>query len=955
MKVFLNGLFILIMGQVAHAKGILATVSQIGDTVHLEFQGLNLWDYDIEKKTQKNKLLFFFGVPPLSRTSVEMLEKWKSPLIEGLSVSHNGVDGKDVISVKFAQTNVEAFDYLTDQPPRLIIDMYRDPLVPEAVSSKRVKSARREYKQEINENKNKLKSKSEFLDEKKKEQRQPSSTDFLDIKTPSVLSAGASLSKGKTVEEKDESGGKESGIFDAGDPRFERFEIKDYEIQEDSIIASRENYYINFPMLRIENDQLAQLQASQPIYEIIPDDGSDENKQSRLMIKLYQNKRYNVFIKAIEWFNKKFPNSKYDEMLRFVWADAHFSLWIQNRDVKDFDSAMTRYRQAIEKYPKSVLMERTQLLMGFASLDRGDYLGTLRLFQKHIQDLPKSVNRDLARLAIADALLKLSQYSDAEKLYGDIANESDPNQIISKKHQIAAAYMVGDVIYKQGETTNANDQDDLLKKAIELYKSALNKYPKESGDYPNAFYNQAAAYFKLRQPKEAIRVYLDFLKKFPNHEYAGYAMTRVGELLDMMGAEKSRAIGAYLETQFRYGNNPSSLVARLRLLLSRMKDMRQKELDKAIADVSEMIKESHLPDIGQFSHVLISDGYSNRGEYGKAIEYLVQYYQAHPTTANTAMLNSLIIKNINLEIKSFVKDGKFIEALRAHSKYADNRLKNSDRIDTKYNVAMAFEQAGVFSEAEKLYRNSLNQMLSLKGTKDEKARSIFERLPSTDQVELRLAKVYMQLGDNAQSYEHMKSIGKPELLSEKEQIERIQVGAYLLERKGELASAARHLVELIKTWSGVPQLIVDPYFQLANIEDKLGKKNDAIESLRKIDQLMTESENKISIEVHYKALKKMGDLFFEQGQMDESLSVYEKLLKLYEDKYQLPSIRYRVGQIYFSRGELQKSAEYWNLLKNQKNSEFWYKLSQEQLKNFEWSNDYKKYIKRIPAMSEKKL
>jgi hypothetical protein len=28
-------------------------------------------------------------------------------------------------------------------------------------------------------------------------------------------------------------------------------------------------------------------------------------------------------------------------------------------------------------------------------------------------------------------------------------------------------------------------------------------------------------------------------------------------------------------------------------------------------------------------------------------------------------------------------------------------------------------------------------------------------------------------------------------------------------------------------------------------------------------------------------------------------------------------------------------------------------MAQEQLKNSEWQNDYKKYIKRIPAMSER--
>ena len=938
MRFIIIGLLALVISQSAQAAGVTAEFSQVGESLHLEFKGLNQWDYNIDKKLDKTSTTFEIEIPHLSEPGVMALKQWKNPLVESMNIRHDGADGKDVVAIKIKSKNLEAFDYLTDQPSRLIIDIYESPanLKPaktEAAAVPVVDAPKKDVKKKT------------LAVTTKKAKRAPSSADFLAINNQGPIEAsGGTTEAGVSKSLKDEE--KLSGIFDGGDPNFERFQIKDYEIKEDSIIASRENYYIDFPMLRTESDELTRLRAKAPVYEVTPED-TDENKQVRLLITLFENKRYNVFIKAVDWFTKKYPESKYGEIVRYMWADTHFNMWMQTRDPNDFDLAMTRYRQAIDKNPQSLLMERTRMLMGFASLDRGDYLGTLRLFQQHIRELPDSPNKDIARMAIADAFLKLGSFKDSEDMYHEIEKGAS-----DKKYQIAAAFMVGDVAYQNCLSALSNEQNQFLEKSIEQYKSALAKYPEGAKDYPNALYNQAAANFKLGKPREAMRTYIDFLKMFPSHDYAGYAMTRVGELLDMMGADKSRSVGAYLETQFRYGENPSSLVARLRLVSSRMHNMKQKELDRAIEDITAMAKKSGLPNIEQFSNVLISDGFASRGEYENAIKLLVKYYQAHPTTADRQLIDNRIVKNINSEIKTLVDDGKYIQALRVHNQYADNRLKGSDRVDTMFNVGRAFEQAGVFNEAEKLYRDSLNKMIALKGTKDEKQRNIFERLPSIDEVELRLASTELQLGQNVPAYEHMKAIKNPEALTETQQIERVQLGSKLYEGKGDLNSATRYLVELINQWKGIPALVADPYLQLADLEIKQGKKDDAVQSLQKIDQMMKDSQNTVPSYVHYKALEQLGNIYFEKNQTPKAIETYERLLKLYEGSKPLASIRYKLGNIYFQKGELQKAADTWNGLKNEK-STVWYDLAQEQLKNSDWNNEYKKYIKRIPAMSER--
>jgi tetratricopeptide (TPR) repeat protein len=290
-----------------------------------------------------------------------------------------------------------------------------------------------------------------------------------------------------------------------------------------------------------------------------------------------------------------------------------------------------------------------------------------------------------------------------------------------------------------------------------------------------------------------------------------------------------------------------------------------------------------------------------------------------------------------------------MDGLKTHNTFADSWLKSSDRIDTKFWVGKAFELAGVFAESSKLYRDVLNKVYALKGTKTGLERNIFEKLPSTDDLHLRLAASEFSQGKWNQAYDQLKEIQKPEALSEREQIERVQMGAALLEKKGEPEFALRYLAELIKTWKGVPSLVAGPYFDAGEIEIKLGKPEDALKSFKRVDELMKDS-GQVSPLVHAKALEKIAQIHLGKKQPDQALPVLEKLLNTYEKTRPLASLRYKMGLIYFEKGQVQKAAEVWADLKTEKTA-FWNKLAEEQLKGSEWGDEYKKYMKRIPAMS----
>jgi tetratricopeptide (TPR) repeat protein len=916
-----------------------------GDTLHLELSGNAQWQYQLKKEAIKGSDYFKLVVDPLTEGARKKLSEFKNEIVQEITVTQNVSDGKDQISFKFKSGSTDAFDYLTDQPSRLIVDFF--PAVKKANTTKApasnakkadsnplpkktpaVKTAANEKAKKDEAEDQDTNSASEEITAEfaSSDQRKPATTDILTLGPQAAIESTVTEQTKRNV-----------GILDGGDPNFERFSIQDYEIKEDSIIASQENVYLDFPTLRVSDKLLETILAKQPVYQIHPQD-DEENKQARLLQTLYQNKRYNVFLKTVEWFMEKFPESKYDEMIRYMWADSHFAIWQESRNTNEFDLAMLRYRQVTDKYPNSNLVERTSMLMGFATYDRGDYLGALRLFQNHLKTKTNSPNAEIAKLAMAEALLKLNKYDESLRAYADVEKEARQD-----KHKIKATFSKGDVFYQKGD----------FEGAIQHYQEAIAKYPNELTNYPNALYNQGAAYFWLGKYKQSLGVYNEFLKKFSSHEYAGYALTRVGELLDILGADKSKVVGAYLETYFRYGETPGAVVARLRLLSSRMPTMKPKELERAVNDIESLAKDSTLSKIEQFAKVMIADGYAKRGDYQKSVGLMIKYYQANPTTADTQLLVNRIVKFINEDLRDRVRQGKFIDALKLHNQFATTWLKGANRMDTKYNVGKAFEQAGVYSEAESLFKDTLNKLYSIKGTQAEKERNVFEQLPATDEINLRLASVTYAQNKYTQAYEFLRAIKNPEKLSEADQVERVVIASDILEKRGDNQTALRYLTELVKTWSGVPKLVADPYFNLAKLEIKMNQKNEAIESLKKINQLMMDSGS-VNEAVHADSLQKLSELYEEKGQFDEAAAVYEQLLEKYEKKRPISSIRYRLGKIHFEKGEIQKASTIWAPLKEEKN-DFWYKLSQERLKGSEWSENYKKYIRRIPAMENSEV
>lgn len=930
-------LSIFISAQFVQAQVTVET-SRIGDATHFEFRGASEWKYDI-KREGKNGETIVLRVPALKPEDAQKLKSLRDSLITSVQINDKAIDNS--MELKFsvgAQTDF--FDYIADQPSRLIVDFFpKEPKEQVKVQTPEPLPVK--------------------LPEKKTQTpapRKPAGSDLV-VTVKSELPPAPSLAE-QISSRKDFN----HGIFDGGDPEFQRFAVKDYEIKEDSIIASRANYYLPFPMLDLGVPHLSAILSVPPTYEIVAND-TRVNKEARILLRLFSEKKRAVFLKAANEFLKENPDSPYDEVIRYMLADAHYDVWLASGSTQDFDSAMNQYLALTEKYPESPMTQRTLLLMGYSYLDRGDSFGALKMFERFTRMFPNSKYIDRVRLSTASAYLKINRYDDAYSLLDDI----EKNGKTAKGRQ-EAAFRKGDVFFRKKE----------YEEAIKQYQGAIARHPTVANDYPNAWYNIAEAEFLLGKYRKSIDDYRTFLRKFPDHEYGGYAMTRIGELFGIFGVEKERAMGAFRESFFRYRSTPGAGIARIRMLTEKMPQMKEKELASAIKEIQEITdrfsgqaaakeaevtrlvpkegdrpayRKLELPGIGEFSALLVADGYTARKDYDTAARELIKFHQKNPNSAIKDKFISRIVNNISYGIKAAVDRGDFMDALNRFAKNSPVWLKNTQRVDVCYNVGRAYELAGVFKEAAKVYEDCLKRSTSLKDKAAERQRDIVERPPNADAIRLRIAAVEAKDGRYAEAETVLKKISKNAVLSESEQIEHAEIAAEIAEARGQSKVARQYLEDLIKYWKGDKKLTSPLHLRIARLQAEAGELKSASEHLEKIVDWRKEDSASISDDVHASALETLGDIFVKRGMRKEAAATYRELLETYESSRPLASIRYRLGQLLYQDGDLKGAESVWSAL-NSDEDNIWQRLAAEQMESAKWQNEYKKYLERIPAAAE---
>lgn len=906
------------------AQTVQGDISRVGDATHLEFRGLSQWDYELTSEADNKVVL---TVPAFDKKTEVSLQTWTGQFIDGIEIQKNGSDGRYRVVFRLSDKDVESFNYQTDDPSRLIIDFFKQVNPKEETASVKNKATLSQSKVRKKNRKSVGKTKT----------KQGDYTKYERLTNGERKPAGELDPKYEYFEAKakKESEFPKRGAFDGGDPDFSRFRMKDYEVKEDSIIASRQNFYIRFPMLKMPTSQLPLFLESRPEY-VIKKNNTRENKEARLLLQLYKKGRFALFFKTYRYFKDKYPNSTYNEIIHHLAAEIHFDRYLKDGNLKAYNQSRDIYTKLLEDFPDSPLSERTDLILAYAELERGNGIATLQKFQSFLEKYPKTEHRDQARKSIAAGYLTLNKYEDALKVYTELSKTA-----VDKVQGIESYFRIGDVHFQKRDYA----------KAIKAYESALKVHPEYESRFPNAHYNMGEAHFWMGNYKKALDHYVEFLSRFPSHSHGGYAMTRIGENMDILGADRRDVMGAYLESYFRYRDNPGAKVARVRMLSQRMKGMKEKELEKALAEIGKIADDSNLPRIREFVTLMMADGFDKREEHKRAMDLLITYYQKNPTSTDLKFFRKKILGSIAEVLRQKVNSQEFLSALEFNGDYKKTWLRNSDRMDIPYFLGRAYEQAGVFSEAHAIYSDTLSKLNSIKGTSEDRERRVTEHLPTLDEIQLRVAKTYIQMRQFKEAQSLLKKINGQKLRSEQEKIELVQAQADVAEERGLLGAAKKYLSVLEESWKGQPGLVAPVILRLASLQEKTGELVDAIQSIEKIEE-MKKSEILKSDELWAETLQQKAGVLEKQGKALAAVETYMDLLRGYEDKRPLSSIRYRAGRLLYDKGDVKGAEKIWETIDSETQPMF-RRLADERLRDAEWQNDYKRYINRIPAMSDK--
>ncbi len=889
---------------------IAVKMKSMKDATHIEITGLSEWRYDLRRDPKNDTYrttIQFTGVKPEEVAALNSLRDRRVKYVEVIE----GINGDALVEFRLSNNDIGMFDYQTESPTTLVLDIYREEPVKkfEAPGPSHIKGE--------------LATLVSKARPKKLQKRKLASIENPEIGTQGQLPLKQTPNQNLKIK---------YGIFDGGDQDLNRFKIEDKDIDELAVIRSQENIYLHFPELNIDHSYLKDLLA-QPAGYGVPEREDDENLQVRLIFKFKNEGKPALGLRTLKFFRDKYRTSQYDKVLNFLEADIYFDLWRRDHERVDFEKAMTKYKALLNQYPNDPSRFKILMLLGLNYLDVGNNFGALSTFQVGIKTYPESPYYWQMRVAVAEAYRALGKNEEAIKEFEGIENDK-----ASGNYGIESRFRRGDVFFRVGDYATS----------VKEYDEALKKYPDKWAEAANIYFNSAEARFWLKNYKESLEGYRIFLQRFPSHAFGGYAMTRIGEILDILGLPVKRVTGAYLESVFRYRGSPGAYLAKLHLDLMRFVEMKPKELETALKDAKENMPKDKLADVETLLVLNESDGFYKKKNYEKSLDQLIKYYQNNPISQYLPIFKNRIVKNLTAQVAAANEKSEFIKALETFNNQKDAWLSKNNRIDTRYYAALAYENLNILDEAATGYRDCLRSRQEVKDENLKKAMAT-ENLPSEDEINLRLAKVSLLSGEVKKSSEYLNSIQDPNKLNEKNQIERSLILASIAEKEEKLDIAMLALNELTEHWKGSPALLAEHWLMLAKLNHELKNNEKAIGWLSKIIDIAVKTPDVIKKNIVAEALELEGDLYEKRGQYGFAEKSYKLLIDKFGDGLPVASIKYKLGKIYFDQTQIKEAEKIWKTLKDEIDGSLWAKMADEQLAQVQWSEKYKRYVDRKPA------
>lgn len=865
----------------------------MSDATHFEFQGSNAWDYSFDNTDQGFVLL----LKSLNPEAEKLLTEFRDERVQSIEITRVPGDYPIQVTFKFASKNLEAFDYLTDDPKRLVVDIFNSKNTASSLSTASTPSPSRAPAGEM-----------------------PIKVDAATLPTnvPPLASAANALTPVEVL-----------GLFDAADPTYNRFKVNPDEVNPKSIVTESRRLFLELPAWERPHALLEDLLKDKPIYKIHEKPGQ-ENLEARFLLQLFLKEHPAGTIKAAEIFLRKHPKSDYRQIVEHILADTYFQTWLDSDNKGAFERAMGLYKDLVRKNPNSPLQERTELVMGLGYLKRGDAPSAARVLEKFKDNFPMSSYLPQVELALTHTDLLLNSYDKAlGRLKGLVEAEDTPAPVREE-----AVHLRGNVFLQQKKWNDA----------IQAYLAARESHPDAVKFLGYATFNLGESYFWNEEYLKSLDAFREYATYFPETAHTAYALTRMGEIFEILGQPESRSLAIYRESHFRFRDTDGGRLARVRFISRTMKEMNDKDIIAALKEIAEISHKMSHPQFGDFIELVKADGYSLRGDYAKAAEMLMAHLAVNPRTEHRKKYEEAIASNLALQMRKELVSGNPIESLRIYSKNSQLWFNKADRLDPLYLASWAYEKAGAPEKALSLYKEYESKLSQIPNGEDKAEKMVIENLPAHEILWLRMAATTCGMNQYTECGNFLKKIGDPENLSDREYVELALLAATLLENSGKSSEVAKVLDSVEKRREALndPQTLL----QLARAYSKIKRAEKAAQYY---NDFITLSKD-VTIEAKQVVLvhTELADLYLKNKQKSKAKETLERVIEAYGSGYDLSPERYNLGLLYLEDGNKQAAQQVWQPLLGLQNN-FWSKMAEDKIQDLKWREEYGSVLNRLPA------
>ncbi len=907
-KVIVNSISVLLLevtfffgGSVLAQEDVTVETKSLKDATHIIFSGHDEWRYDVRREPNK-VIVQFNGIKP---DEVSELKDLKDGRVKNVSVIE-GINGDALVTFTLG-VSLNLFDYQTDQPANLIFDIFKEEKKPKKITAR-----------------------PKPLPKKNLVSRKVASVEHPELGEQPLLN---SSSPDPRLQLK-------FGVFDGGDKDMNRLRILpgDWtpESQEVGMIESEHNIYVHFPPLVLDRPFLKSIVNDGAMKYEAPPGNSEEDMQVKLLIKLYNEGKYAVVLRTFKFFEESFPKTKYEKLLLFLKADTNFRLWQQDHNKSDFEKTMALYKNLLDKYPADESRFHTLMFIGANYLDTGSFIGALSTFQVGVERYADSPFIYEMKLAEADVLNQLGKHDAALEALTKI--QTDPK---AGNFAIDAQIRRGDVYFHKKDYLNA----------VKEYKETLSKIPEHSSEAPNIYFNVAESQFWMGDYKNSVESYRQFLEKFPNHSFGGYAMTRIGEIFQMLGVRPEKVTGTFLESYYRYHETPGAFIAKLYVNTVRFAQMKEKEVEAVKNEISDDLpKYNHLPDLEPFVILTLAKANLNRGDYSGPLESLTKFYKTNVFSPHLPLFKDLIVRAIKKETLHFYDEGSALKAVETYLTYKDSWLKNLDQPDLYFHLGQAYESLNLNDDATQAYTNSLNALKHI-SPHDAREDRAWKQNPTLDQIYLRLAATSLKDENLKKTAQYLGEIRNPEVLSEPEKVERSLILSSLAEKEERTDLAMFALKDLNEHWKGKSELLAEAWLRIGRLEARNENYTKALPWVTKVLTAAEDSNTKVKGETLRSSLELNGDILSHLGETKQAIENYKKYLDQFGANSSSAAVKYKLGKIYFDQKDLRSASDVWSGLKGDESAKVWAKMANENLSQAKWDAKYDRYLQRSPERS----